>query len=146
MTRQTRPAGTAGQLGYGSFLWLLGVACLVTALLPVAVTVLYGNDREFWAKLFLVFGFGLGAIYCFGEAAFVTGTFDDQRLTFSTPWTGIKNEHWKDLVSIKFNASCSWYLLTFKSGAKVRLSVYLGGHQAALEMAVKQQPQLRHEL
>ena len=146
MARKTARATAAGQLGYGSFLWGLGAACLVIALLPVGATLLYGNDKEFWAKFFLVFGFGLGAIYCFGEAAFVKGVFDEQRLTFSTPWTGTKNESWKDLVSITSNATCSWYLLRFKSGAKIRLSVYLGGHQSALETAVKRQPHLRRAL
>ncbi|MBE5315172.1 MAG: hypothetical protein H4O13_07195 [Xanthomonadales bacterium] len=131
-------SATPGQLRYGSFMWALGLACLAFALLPVGITVLSGHDKEFWAKAALFVGFGFGAVYCFGEAAFVRGAFDDQRLTFSTPWTGTKNEYWKGLLSIEFNGACSWYLLRFKSGKKVRFSTYLSGHVSALEVATQQ--------
>src|SRR5262245_45526074 len=123
-----------GQLSYGPFLWGLAVVCLVLALLPIAMTLFWGHEKDFWAKVALAMGFGLGAIYCFGEAAFVRGTFDEDGIVFSTPWTGLKREKWKDLASVEFNSWCSWYTLTFKSGSKIRLSRYLGGHLSALEM------------
>lgn len=119
-------------------MWVLGVACLPLVLFPIVITVFYGHEKEFWAKVALFMGFGIAAAYCFGEAALVRGTFDEQRLTFSTPWTGRKSESWNDLLSIEFIGLCSWYLLTFKSGAKVRLSTFLGGHLSAVEMAQQQ--------
>ena len=97
-----------------------------------------GHNKEFWAKLFLFLGFGFAAVYCFGEAAWVQGSFDHVGIRFTTPWTGLKQEQWKDLVSIDFSGSASWYVLTFKSGKKIRLSTYLSGHQAALEVAQAQ--------
>lgn len=131
-------AAAPGELRFGLFMWLLGVACLAFALLPAAVTIWTGDNKEFWAKAGLFVGFGAAAIYCLGEAAFVRGSFDGLGLQFSTPWTGVKKESWKDLLSVKFNASCSWYALTFRSGGKVRLSTYLSGHRAALDMAQRQ--------
>ncbi|OWQ48916.1 hypothetical protein CDL60_03260 [Roseateles noduli] len=128
-------AGGAGQLRYGPFMWGLGIACLALSLLPVAATLFAGDHKEYWAKAGLFVGFGIGAIYCFGEAALVRGTFDAEEVRFSTPWTGKKHERWSDLESVRLNGWCNWYTLTFKSGAKIRLSQYLGGHLSALEAA-----------
>ena len=134
IAKRVAKAGKPGELRFGGFMWGLAVACLLFAFLPVAVT-LAGNDKEFWAKVGLFVGFGFGAAYCFGEAAFVRGFFNDQSIEFHTPWTGIKRENWKDLVSVDFVASCSWYTLTFSSGKKIRLSQYLQGHMSAVDMA-----------
>lgn len=95
----------------------------------------WDHDKDFWAGVGLLVGFGSGAIYCFGEAAFVRGSFDEEGITFSTPWTGLKQEKWKDLSSVESNDGCAWYTLTFRSGKKIRLSRYLDGHLSALEMA-----------
>lgn len=94
-----------------------------------------GDHKEFWAKVGLFVGFGASAIYCFGEAAFVRGMFDAKEICFSTPWTGKKHELWYNLESVQLNGWCGWYTLMFKSGAKIRLSQYLGGHLSALGAA-----------
>lgn len=117
-------------------MWVLAGACLLFALLPIATTFLADHDKEFWAKVLLVVGFGCAAVYCFGEAAFVRGTFDESGIEFVTPWTGRKREKWPDLVSIDFSNWAAWYVLKFTSGRKIRLSTYLGGHEEALEMAL----------
>ena len=134
IAKRVGKGGKPGELRFGAFMWGLAVACLVFAFLPVAAT-LAGNDKEFWAKLALFAGFGFGSAYCFGEAAFVRGLFNDDGIEFHTPWTGTKRENWSDLTSVEFVASCSWYKLTFASGKKVRLSQYLQGHLSAVEMA-----------
>ena len=135
VSRKVGRSGEPGQLRFGGFMWILGFGCLALALLPVALTVWGGDDKELVAKLLLFIGFGTGTIYCFGEVAFVHGTFDEEGIYFSTPWTGKKREKWADLVSIELNDWCSWYTLTFSSGSKIRLSRYLEGHLSALEVA-----------
>ena len=135
IAKRVGKASTPGHLGFGPFMWLLGVACLAFALLPIAQTLFWNHDKDLWAKIGLFVGFGAGAVYCIAEAAFVRGTFNDEGIEFSTPWTGLKRETWEDLESLELNAWCSWYTLTFKSGTKIRLSRYLGGHLSALEMA-----------
>ncbi|WP_428772210.1 hypothetical protein [Vibrio sp.] len=124
----------AGQLRYTKFMWGLAITCLLLALLPIGLT-LAGHHKELWAKVSLFVGFGSGAIYCFGEAKFVHGSFDQEGIIFSTPWTGLKKEKWANISSIKLSDMCGWYILTFKSGNKIRLSKYLSGHKSALEMA-----------
>jgi hypothetical protein len=134
IAKRVGKGGRPGELRFGGFMWGMAIACLVFAFLPVAAT-LAGNDKDFWAKVALFLGFGLGAAYCFGEAALVRGSFSDEGIEFHTPWTGTKRENWRDLLSIDFVASCSWYTLTFASGKKIRLSQYLQGHQSAVEVA-----------
>jgi|EndMetStandDraft_4_1072995.scaffolds.fasta_scaffold23858_5 hypothetical protein len=134
VARRVGKGGEPGQLRYGAFMWGLAAACLVLAFLPVAAT-LAGNEKELWAKAALFVGFGFGAAYSFGEAALVRGSFDDQGIQFRTPWTGVKNENWRDLRSVEFVGSCSWYTLSFANGKKVRLSQYLQGHLSAVELA-----------
>lgn len=136
VARRVGKATISGKLRFGLVMWILAVACLGFSLLPIVMTVL-GNNNEFWAKAALFIGFGLGAFYCFGEAAFVRGNFDSERISFSTPWTGSKSESWDDLESVALNDWAGWYTLTFKSGTKIRLSRYLSGHMSALESAGK---------
>jgi len=133
-------SGHPGQLKFGPIMWGLGVVCLTLAIFPIAVTLLAGHDKDFWAKVGLFVGFGAGGIYCLLEAALVRGSFDDEGIHFTTPWTGTKNEKWRDLVSLELNDWCSWYTITFSSGAKIRLSRYLNGHLSALEAADEQAP------
>jgi hypothetical protein len=133
VARRVGKATVPGRLGFGTFMWILAVACLCLSLVPIAMTLL-GDNRDLWAKAALFVGFGLGAVYCFGEAAFVRGNFDGEGISFSTPWTGLKTEKWKNLESVELNDWASWYTLIFKSGSKIRLSRYLGGHLSALEM------------
>jgi hypothetical protein len=133
IAKRVGKASEHGSLRFGAFMWGLGVACLAMALLPVVMTLL-GDENEFWPKFLLFIGFGVGAAYCFGEAAFVRGTYDADGIFFSTPWTGQKNERWKDLQAVRLNDWGGWYTLTFKSGKKIRLSRLLDGHLSALEM------------
>src|SRR5690606_16137656 len=133
VARRVGRRAAPGQLRFGMFMWVLGVGCVAMSLLPIAMTLL-GNDKDLWAKIVLFFGFGVGAIYCFGEAAFVKGSFDEEGISFSTPWTGAKRERWCDLESVELNDWAGWYTLAFKSGSKIRLSRYLSGHLSALEM------------
>jgi len=129
-------SGAHGQLRFGPFLWVLGACCLAFALLPAAAMVV-DYHRQFWPKLALIIGFGGGGAYCLVEAAFVRGSFDAEGIQFSSPWTGMKREAWKDLESLELNEWCSWYTLTFKSGRRIRLSKFLTGHMAALDAAVR---------
>lgn len=133
VARRVGRSAAPGQLRFGMFMWVLAVACSALSLLPVAMTLL-GNDKDLWAKIALSAGFGVGAVYCFGEAAFVRGSFDEEGISFSTPWTGLKRERWSDLESVEVNDWTSWYTLTFKGGSKIRLSRYLSGHLSALEI------------
>jgi hypothetical protein len=124
-----------GELRFGPVMWVVGVCCLAMAILPIALTIFFDHHKELWAKVFLAVGFGFGAIYCFVDAAYVRGRFDGEGISFSTPWTGTKNEKWADLVSVKRNDWGGWYALKFNSGKTIRLSRLLTGHLSALEKA-----------
>lgn len=125
-------------LKFGTLLVVLAWSCLAFVLFAVWG---FFYDAEAWEKpseMYAIFGifvgFGVGAIYCFGEYFKVRGVFDDKGIDFYTPWTGRKAEKWENIESIKFNATANWYVLTFKSGKKIRLSNLLSGHGEVLEI------------
>ncbi|MFT5297697.1 MAG: hypothetical protein ACI9YH_003734 [Colwellia sp.] len=119
-----------GQLKFGVIISSLFWLCLVIVLICLYVLVFtdINYDRDLFPIIGLIIGFGLGAVYSYGEAYKVRGIFDVDSISFHTPWTGSKNEKWSNLESIKFNSSANWYILAFNSGAKIRLSALLTGH------------------
>ena len=137
VSARLRSHPTDGSLRWGWGLVLLGLSCL--AIVGFAIgAFFYDNDlRTYWGELFaviaLVVGFGFGAVYCLVEYFSVHGEYDDQGIEFHTPWTGTKNEKRRDLQSVEFNASMSWYVLEFRSGATIRLSNMLSGHGGVIQ-------------
>lgn len=137
-TTRVRSSATDGTLRYGWGLAVLGACCLAfvaAAAGAFAYDVSIWTDRgEFLAVIFIIVFFGIGSIYSFGEFFFVRGSYDDDGIEFYTPWTGNKQEKWRDLQSIKFNATLSWYVLYFRTDNTIRLSTFLSGHQGALSV------------
>lgn len=127
--------GESGILRFGPFMWCLGFACLAFAAFPIVITLGFGHEKDFLAKVALFAAFLSGGVYCIGEAAFVTGRFDEKGIEFRTPWTGAKKGLWRDLVAVRFNDVAGWYTLTFRDGKKICLSRFLHGHGLALEAA-----------
>ena len=132
ISAKVRGSAEQGTLRYGAWLVVLGWCCL--AFVGLAVWALF-YDLDVWeerSELFsvigLIVGFGVGAAYCFGEYFFTRGTYDDNGIDFSTPWTGRKTESWDDLIAVELNTTANWYLLTVRSGKKVRISTMLSGH------------------
>ena len=121
-----------GNLKYGIPMKVIGVLCLAFSIVPfiILLTQNYQVDKpgETTALISLTIGFGLGAIYTIGESFFVNGNYDNEKLEFFSPWSGSKIKEFKDLESCSLNPFCSWYVLKFKDGTKIRLSTYLGGH------------------
>jgi hypothetical protein len=132
--------GSAGQgtLRWGAWLVVLGFCCLAFVALAFAALFIDANVWEDGGELFavvgLIVGFGFGAAYCFAEYFLTRGTYDDKGVDFYTPWTGRKVELWSDLGGVERNAQMSWYVLTFRSGNKIRISTMLSGHGGMLAM------------
>ena len=138
ISAKVRGSAEQGTLRYGAWLVVLAWCCL--AFVALAASALF-IDRNVWvdrgellAVLGLIVGFGLGAGYCFAEYFLTRGTYDDQRIDFYTPWTGRKTERWSDLSGVELNAQSNWYVLTFPSGKKIRLSILLSGHGGVLSL------------
>ena len=137
ISKSVRKSEGEGELRFGTFLVVLAWFCV---LLVVFAFLGFFYDEDVWEKkseflsiLGLIIGFGIGAIYCFGEYFKVRGQFDSKRIELSTPWTGRKLESWDNLNDVKFNSFANWYVLSFKSGNKIRLSNLLSGHGEVLE-------------
>jgi hypothetical protein len=115
---------------------VLGFCCLAFVALAFSALFVDANVWEDGGELFavigLIVGFGSGAGYCFAEYFLTRGIYDDEGIDFYTPWTGRKAERWSDLVGVELNAQMSWYVLTFRSGNKIRISTMLSGHDGML--------------
>jgi len=124
-----------GQLKFGLLISSLFWMCLL-----IVGACLYGLffadinlERDLYPIVGLIVGFGLGAIYSYGEAFKVHGQYNENSIQFYTPWTGHKDELWVNLDKVKFNSTDNWYTLSFKNGAKIRLSALLGGHGLVID-------------
>jgi hypothetical protein len=124
-----------GQLKFG-----LIISCLFWMCLLIVGACFFGLfftdinlERDLYPIVGLIVGFGLGAIYSYGEAFKVHGKFDEKSIQFHTPWSGSKDELWANLKQVKFHATPNWYTLTFESGAKIRLSALLSGHGLVID-------------
>jgi hypothetical protein len=138
ISAKVRGSAQQGTLRYGAWLVVLAWCCL--AFVALAASALF-IDRDVWvdrgellAVIGLIVGFGSGAGYCFAEYFLTRGTYDGSGIDFYTPWTGRKTERWSDLRGVVFNAQSSWYVLTFRSGNRIRLSSMLGGHGGVLSL------------
>ena len=126
-----------GELRFGFFIKTIGLICLFISgvFLFIFFTKNYDVKKsgETIAFLGLIVGFGIPALYILLDAFFVKGSYDQESIFFSTPWTGKKKEKWNDLKSVTYNSSCSWYVLKFNNGKVIRISSYLGGSGYLME-------------
>ena len=129
---------TNGELKQSLLIFFLAQASLLFVLFAVWAFFydegVQTDATEIFSVVALFVGFGVGAIYFFGEYYRVKGKFDNDQITYHTPWTGTKVELWQDLTSAKFNKWMYWYSLTFKSGKKIRISYYMLGHNEVVEL------------
>lgn len=134
-----RKSNTDGELRFGIVILIVALLCLFLASIPTYFFwgYFFGDEKasQLPALTSIFLMFGAASIYCFGEYFGAYGKYDNQTIEFVTPWTGKKKEQWSDLDSIEFVSWANWYLLTFKSGDKIRLSNLLYGHADVVKMA-----------
>jgi hypothetical protein len=117
-----------GELRHGLFLKVFGWAT-AAATLGLGYIILFTNHRgQYGVLTLLIVVFGAGAGYLLLEAHGTAGTFDAQRISIRTAWTGRKNQHWEDLPAVSFRPNLNWYVLAFKDGTIIRLSNVVLGH------------------
>lgn len=138
ISSRIRGKASEGQLKFGWGLLVLGCCCL--GFVALAIWALF-YDLDAWERptellsiIGLFIGFGAGAVYCFIEYFKAYGSYDKNSIVFNSPWTGKKEEKWSDLVSVEYKSNASWYVLSFKSGKKIRLSRLLSGHGGVLDI------------
>ena len=122
----------SGELRYGSFFMALG---LILFLVTLTIGLAYFNSEQAHKRPFtiylaigMLFMLTVIACYCFIDYFYVYGSYDREGIVFYTPWTGKKSQDWDDLESIEFLPIIFCYLLSFKSGEKLKLSCFLVGH------------------
>jgi len=109
-------------------------ACVYLALVALALWRLFVSEDR--GELFLASGligvFGACAGFCVVEYFLTRGTYDNEVIDFYTPWTGRKIERWSDLCGAELYVPADWYVLTFRSGNKIRISSMLSDSRGVL--------------
>ncbi len=124
-----------GTLKFGILPMLISFVCILASsfFAYILITGLGIDDQgEVIAVGLMLLFFGFFSIYTTTEIIRVKGEYDSEIIFFHTPWTGSKKEKWGDLIEVYPNNKCSWYKLTFESGAVIRLSTMIGGHDEVL--------------
>jgi hypothetical protein len=52
---------------------------------------------------------------------------DEESITLYSPWRGGQPMRWDDIETVRFSAASNWFVLTSKTGHKIRTSVFLRG-------------------
>ncbi len=133
LRNKLRRGAADGTLGFGPQLMGLGMLLLMLALVLGGVLVFEAGASErigLWVAGFAALA---GGVYCCIEASQTRGVVDDSGILFHSLWGGDRDELWRDLRSVKYSALTRCYVLTFKSGRKMRISVFLSGHGAVLD-------------
>ena len=121
-----------GSLVFAPFLERLGIL----QLLGVGVLAWVALSREhdnYPALIALAVVLAIGGVYCLCEGIMTRGKVDDTGIIFITPWGGRRDEAWRDLRSVHYRSYCGMYVLKFRSGKVIRVSVLLSGHGAVLQ-------------
>lgn len=136
--RRSRQSSIDGLLVFGDIILAIGCVCLAFVVLSMLA---FFYDADAWEKTSELFsiigifvGFGACAYYLLSEYFVTSGEFDQDGITFRTPWSGSKKEKWDDLVTAKFNPTHGWYVLGFRNGVIIRLSPLLLGHRGVLKL------------
>jgi hypothetical protein len=92
LSNKVRNKSVDGELRHGWPLAALGCLCLCIASFAISAFYydadIWEEPSELYSVIALLIVFVFGSIYSYGEAFLVKGTFDDQSISFRTPWTG----------------------------------------------------------
>jgi hypothetical protein len=133
MGSQAKKSST-GELSFSPFLYVMGGSAAVFAVFPIVMTLFVHDQGQYVAKGILVAGFAFIAVLCTASAYVTRGKFDSEGIELRTLLTGYRKGQWSELESVTYNRN-GWHLLKFRDGSKIRISDWLGGSIAALEMA-----------
>ena len=127
-----------GKLFYSRWMVWLGVACLglvLSGLYALLTGKVKNENGEYFAVGLVVLFFGIGAIASFWEYKVTSGDYNDEKISFCTPWSKCKLCKWAEIDKITYNDYMHWYVLHCKSGIKIRFSSYLTGIDDFIQFA-----------
>ncbi len=126
-------ADTEGKLFFGWF--LIGTSLISTLIAAGMIWVLFFVDHrgQDVPIVLLIQMFGVFSIWGWAEVFWTKGYFDDETLNFQSIWQGKRRLQWSELRNVKYNQHLHWYVLHFRHGRTVRVSIYLNGHGFVLD-------------
>lgn len=131
--KRSSTAETGGKLFFGWFLILTTLASTLIAAGMLWLLFFVDHGGQDIPIILMLEMFGAFAIYGWAEVIWTRGCFDDESLTFQSLWQGKRRFTWSELRSISFNKHLHWYVLRFRHGRAIRISIYLNGHGLLLD-------------
>jgi hypothetical protein len=135
-----------GKLFYSNWMLWLGLVCLSFVLLMIYL-VATGNVRDelgqYISLFLLIVSFGVAGIACILEYRITYGDYDDEKITFKTPWGESKQCLWSNITKVTYSDSMHWYIFHCNNDIKMRFSTYLTGINEFIDFA--NQKNLRFE-
>ncbi len=139
-SKKERKGSVYGEIKHGYVPIIVATGALLAILGLVFlgyVTKVWENISDVLILLPIVLVFLVVASYSLLEYFKVKGTFDENSITFSTPWNGKKVLSWNDFEKVEVSDLAGWYVLKFKSDEKIRLSKILNGYGDVLDLLEK---------
>ena len=137
ITDRLRNTAGDGTLRWGWGMAFMGVLSLAFVGIIIGVLIyreLWSSQPDLIPAAIVVCLFGALGIACLLEYFLVNGVYDLDGIRIHTPWTGTKEEKWRDLSDVSYNSSMGWHVLGFKSGNQIRISRLLTGQQDIVDI------------
>ena len=127
-----------GKLFYSNWIVWLGMFSLGFVLIML-YALFTGQVRDeigqYLSIGILILSFGMGSIACFLEFKITLGDYNNDSISFCTPWSKCKKYKWSDITKVTYSDSMQWYLFHCKDGKIMRFSSYLTGIDEFIQFA-----------
>ena len=133
LSRRIREGTGDGRLGYSSVVLALGWLLIIFASILTTSMFMGPSATPEVSRSVVAAVLGAAGIALLFQGVLTRGWYDGSGIRFSTPFGGKVDELWRDLRKVSYNRHCGWYVLSFRSGKKIRLSKLLCGYGGVLE-------------
>lgn len=119
--------------------WLVCILFACFLLAPLTVlglvfgAIVYESPWEFWVGIAFFVLFGIGVLCLVVEVLGIRGHYNETGISMKSPWTGEKKAQWVNLEEVILDRRWGNYVLHFKDGKKIQLSVGLSGVSGLVE-------------
>jgi len=134
LRNRIRIGANDGSLGYSSLVLALGWLLIICAGLVAKSMYMGPTPAPDVPRGALMVVLGLAGLFLLCQGVLTRGWIDASGIRFKSAFGGKVDELWRDLASVRYNRHCAWYVLTFKSGKTIRLSMLLCGYGGVLHL------------
>jgi len=122
-----------GSLGYASIVLAAGWLLVIFAAILGNSMFMGPSATPDLPRSVLMGVLGAAGVAVLFQGVLTRGWYDASGIRYKSAFGGKVDELWRDLRTVHYNKPCGWYVLTFRSGKKIRLSLLMNGHGGVLQ-------------